>query len=432
MKNLPSTSGDSSQPHSKVKLALATENRLYELACKARANGLFGKVPPCHKKARAVADEIAKVANYEKNVGVKPLADLGDAQRAIKELGNVKTEKINQSPGYSQIMQILKEEFQNYSQLAHQRGFDEKGEIFQLIAHFPKIGLVLQRVNVDRPYRYDGVIDDLADCTHCTKTERIGSLLGNKPRIRTTTPAVKNCTKCEQKVVDKANARLDIMSQKLEEEPADFTVDSAINPHSFEKTFKMSKDLINGTSSAEYAKAIDTLRKIWNLDIAGVEDRDGLFKDRIRQQKLTAAFNIYQEKGTGEELDVVMKRIAATADKIQDQDFATQELLLKLRSSFGGAWEKVRKNLGTSSTLYTEEKKISRLLDKVADLEAANSNLQQLYDAEVAKNIARETRETPSKSAKHSKEDKDKDYEPDKKKKKKESSSSGYVPKRYR
>ena len=77
-----------------IKIAVATEQRLYELACKARAKGMFCKIPPSHKRARAAAAEMTKVVNYEKYAAVKPLADLGEATRVIKELSLVKTEKV--------------------------------------------------------------------------------------------------------------------------------------------------------------------------------------------------------------------------------------------------------------------------------------------------------------------------------------------------
>lgn len=434
MKNTPSTSSsvpaaefNSAPQPERIKIAVATEQRLYELACKARAKGMFCKIPPSHKRARAAAAEMIKVLNYEKYAAIKPLADLSEAHRVIKDLSLVKTEKLNQRPGYQHVMSVLREEFQNYSLLAHQRGFEEKGEIFQLISHFPKIGLILQRVNMDRPFRYDGVVDNLEDCKHNIKKEYVSSLRKKGIRVRITNPKVKKCEKCEQKVVDAAEEKLDMMHHKLEEEASGVSVDATLNPHPFEKHYKMPRSLVAGIDSHDYAAAIDCLRTIWNLDMTSCENRESMFKNRIRQQKLTAMVNIYGDKETQEELDEVVNAIDETVQKIQEGDEKTTQELIKLKAAFGGSWEKVRKNLGTTTGLSSDDRKIKRLIEKLIDAEEKIEKLEK----ELAKAKKRsDDAPTPSKVGRPRKDDEDRDRKD--KKDKKEEKSGGYIPKRLR
>ncbi|NP_001362109.1 Transcription initiation factor TFIID subunit 5 [Caenorhabditis elegans] len=418
----PSSSSGSNAPSSTEKkiIMVATEQRLYELACKARAKGMFVRIPPSHKRARAVAEEMAKFMAYERYTVVKPLADLTDVHQAIKDLSFVKTEKefqLNQRPGYSHIMTVLKEEFQNYSALAHQRGLDERGEIYQLLAHYPKLGLILQRITQRRPLRYGGVIDEKHACTHIKKTSiQVASFLNNKTRERVVNPVGIRCEVCEKEVEAAANEKLDVMHQRLEEEMNDFTVDASLQPHSFEKTFKMSKVNIDGIESQDYVKPIDTLRKIWNMDLAGIDNREMLFKKRIQQQKLTAMFNIYNDKEIGEELDGVVKEIETLANDIQEKDAETVTQLQVLKESFGGAWEKARKCLGTKSALSSDDRNIRRLQEKLEEAEKENAKLRSLLEKEKAKNRSDDGKH----SSKYLKKDKgrDKDEEDERRERK--------------
>lgn len=206
------------------------------------------------------------------------------------------------------------------------------------------------------------------------------------------------------------------MHQRLEEEMNDFTVDASLQPHSFEKTFKMSKVNIDGIESQDYVKPIDTLRKIWNMDLAGIDNREMLFKKRIQQQKLTAMFNIYNDKEIGEELDGVVKEIETLANDIQEKDAETVTQLQVLKESFGGAWEKARKCLGTKSALSSDDRNIRRLQEKLEEAEKENAKLRSLLEKEKAKNRSDDGKH----SSKYLKKDKgrDKDEEDERRERK--------------
>uniref|UniRef100_A0A1I7TRW4 Uncharacterized protein n=1 Tax=Caenorhabditis tropicalis TaxID=1561998 RepID=A0A1I7TRW4_9PELO len=435
-----SSSSESSAPSSpceeSVEFEILCEERLYDFACMARAKGLFSKVPPCHRKARIVVHEIAKFLDLD-NRGFQNDPDYSVVYSVIRDLPNVKADKLHTKPGYSHIMGVLKEEFNNYSMLALQRGFKERGEIFQLIAHFPRVGLYLRRINTTRPYRYEGVTQTLEGCTHQHKEQRYILNDYEKAVLIDVPPSEpRKCAKCEERICQRALANLQIMARKMDEEPTDFSIDATINPFNFEKSFKIPKHLILNQPNTEYASLIDNMRGIWNCDIESVRLRERMFKNRLRQQKLTAMVNIYHEKSYGEQLDEVVKDINSIAEKVQEEDVKTNDFLLALKAGFQGNWEMIRKGLGTTTGLSSYERKIGRLQLKVEDLEASNAKLRRLYEAEKAKNRGEEA--SPNKQAKYSKDDKDRDDRKDRKDTLKRGfddskpSTSGYVPKRFR
>lgn len=132
----------------------------------------------CPAKFHRVTRMLAKLAKLE-NCGIGK-ADFDSVHKAIEALSETNIEELKKLPGYTRIMWILREEFQNYTGLSLQRGLEEKGEIFQFIAHFPRIGINLRRVNIDRSCRYDGVFPDIPRCTHGTQSFTHGrkSILG--------------------------------------------------------------------------------------------------------------------------------------------------------------------------------------------------------------------------------------------------------------
>ncbi|EGT40480.1 hypothetical protein CAEBREN_22770 [Caenorhabditis brenneri] len=359
-------------PEERIKVAAGTEQRLYELACKARAKGMFCRIPPCHPNARRVVEEIEKIVNAE--ICEMGKQDLGPAHEAIGALSELSMDRMKNLPGYSRIMPILKEEYQNYTALSLQRGLEEKGEIFQLISHFPSIGFLLKRMNVDRPSRYDGVLPDMPPCPHGTRKHHTsnGVYVGKNVFVK--------CKQCQKEIIaagDKDLILMDEIWRLGDENDNDDDFRSDFKPLEFEKDFKITKDLVSNTTSADYVAPINALRKLWNLDIAGVEGRENFFTHRIRQQKLIAKHNLYHKPGAEEEVDKVEEEIDTIATSIRKNDAETEDCLEEVHGSFSGAWARVRRGLNSKSSLPGAATTIAELTAQNNALKMENKNLRK-------------------------------------------------------
>ncbi|UMM43648.1 hypothetical protein L5515_019073 [Caenorhabditis briggsae] len=357
--------------------ATNAEQKLYELCCKARGKGLFVRIPPSHPRARKVAEEIEKYIDNIKRGTCKPLpGGNAAALKAIKDLKMADYERGDQ-PGWARIISILREEFRNYSSLAFSRGLQEKGEIFQFIAHYPKCGLILQRVNVDRPYRYDGVIDQLVTCTH--PVNAVQQKMYDRAHIRTVSlknPAVKNCSECEEKAVKEGTERLDRMDIMLVKDSNKMAVDSTLNTYQFEKDFKVSGNLLSGTGSLEYSQSYAALKNIRDFDKKSVELRETMFKLRLKQQQLTARVNIYGEKEMANEWEKINRELENTAMEIVTMTADTVIEIKRLEGGFEGSWELIRESLGTPSRLCDFDRKVRVLEEQVEEKDAIIAQLR--------------------------------------------------------
>ncbi|CAO4386998.1 unnamed protein product [Caenorhabditis nigoni] len=358
--------------------ATNAEQKLYELCCKARGKGLFVRIPPSHPRARKVAEEIEKYIDNIKR-GTRISLPEGDAAalKAIKDLKMADYERGDQ-PGWARIISILREEFRNYSFLASSRGLQEKGEIFQFIAHYPKCGLILQRGNVDRSYRYDGVIDQLATCTH--PVNAVQQKKCDRAHIRTVSlknPAVKNCSKCEEKAVKEGTERLDRMDIMLVKDNNKMAVDSTLNTYQFEKDFKISSNSLSGTGSLDYSQPYAALQRIWDYDKKSVELRETMFKLRLKQQQLAARVNIYGEKEMAKEWEKINRELDNTAMEIVTKTADTVIEIKNLEEGFKGSWEMIRECLGTPSRLYDFDRTVRALEEQVEEKDEIIAQLRQ-------------------------------------------------------
>uniref|UniRef100_A0A1I7TRW6 Uncharacterized protein n=2 Tax=Caenorhabditis tropicalis TaxID=1561998 RepID=A0A1I7TRW6_9PELO len=290
--------------HEQMRIELACEQRLHYLACKARAKGIFSKVPPCHIKARRVVHEITKFLEL-KNRGFQIEPDYSLVYNALRDLSNVKVEEFHSKPGYDHVMGALKKEFDNYSVLALQRGFKERGEVYQLIAHYPRVGHFLRKINIIRPYRYEGVTQNLKGCSHQDNGQMWIPNEYEKPVVTDVPPSEpRKCAQCEERVCYEALINFHHMTRILDEEPTGTSIDATISPFKFEKSFT------------------EVVRS--NCDIESGRLKERMFQMRLRQQMLTAKINIYPEKSYGEQLDNVLKEINSIAEKVQEDDVKTK------------------------------------------------------------------------------------------------------------
>lgn len=106
----------------------------------------------------------------------------------------------------------------------------------------------------------------------------------------------------------------DVLDQDQEDEKC-HTASASIDFIDHEKYFKINKDLLVNSSAADNVAPTDTVRK--QLDDAIVEGRQNFFKNRIRQHKLIAKFNMYRKQGAKLELKEVDDKIYVIASTIR-------------------------------------------------------------------------------------------------------------------
>lgn len=266
----------------------------------------------------------------------------------IEQLPHVEVRKFSDMPGYERVMNALKDEYDKYTALAENRGLEEKGEVFQYLAHFPAAGHFLYRatckISFIRSFRYDAVIKERIECTH-----KVNPFM--------------QCQPCIRFFNDKAEKRLYEMNDALHNGGHELLVNTIPQAHPFEKVFKISEKTV--TNQSQYCSLMETMRTICGLDVDGVKERDKMFQLRLRQQQLTTRGRIVNNRSHMEEWTSVGMELDNTAASIAKIDEKTKKALGLFKTLLHGPFEIVRACMGTPLELFTVDPRVRVLQEQL-------------------------------------------------------------------